>query len=233
MFYHDGHTERDIVYDYRIEGHADRIENIDQILAVLGLRGLKWRLPDPNSGTPNTTSLWFAFGVKADSTAPGKLKKVKGRYLGAWKADPVPPRRGRGSDWPRLEHRSAALGVDRSYPLPCRGAPWERWRPVPAQSCRRDMAFTTFIYNAAADRYVQTQGCSAAAGMSRRAWLHRAISSIGRATRAIQCCAMAVARRDARFASNPFVVRNGKLWGMYYFGLDLHGKACEMLALGR
>ena len=38
---------------------------------------------------------------------------------------------------------------------------------------------------------------------------------------------------DARFASNPFVLRNGSVWGMYYFGLDWHGKARELLAIGR
>jgi hypothetical protein len=37
---------------------------------------------------------------------------------------------------------------------------------------------------------------------------------------------------DSRFASNPFVVRHRNLWGMYYFGFDVHGKARELLALG-
>ena len=38
---------------------------------------------------------------------------------------------------------------------------------------------------------------------------------------------------DERFASNPFVVRNGKIWGLYYFGLGRRGVARELLALGR
>ncbi len=37
---------------------------------------------------------------------------------------------------------------------------------------------------------------------------------------------------DARFASNPFVVRHGREWGMYYFGYDWKGKARELFALG-
>jgi len=40
--------------------------------------------------------------------------------------------------------------------------------------------------------------------------------------------------RDSRFASNPFVVRNGNQYAMFYFGYGYQrpGRACEMLALG-
>lgn len=41
-------------------------------------------------------------------------------------------------------------------------------------------------------------------------------------------------RRDSRFASNPFVVKNGHQYAMFYFGFGYErpGRACEMLALG-
>jgi len=41
--------------------------------------------------------------------------------------------------------------------------------------------------------------------------------------------------RDSRFASNPFVVRNGNQYAMFYFGYGYQrpGRACEMLALGK
>ncbi len=40
--------------------------------------------------------------------------------------------------------------------------------------------------------------------------------------------------RDSRFASNPFVVRCGSKYAMFYFGYNYQrpGRACEMLALG-
>jgi predicted GH43/DUF377 family glycosyl hydrolase len=40
--------------------------------------------------------------------------------------------------------------------------------------------------------------------------------------------------RDSRFASNPFVVKNGREYAMFYFGFGYQrpGRACEMLALG-
>jgi len=39
--------------------------------------------------------------------------------------------------------------------------------------------------------------------------------------------------RDSRFASNPFVVKNGSQYAMYYFGYGYQrpGRACELLAL--
>ena len=40
--------------------------------------------------------------------------------------------------------------------------------------------------------------------------------------------------RDSRFASNPYVVKNGSEYAMFYFGFGYQrpGRACEMLALG-
>jgi predicted GH43/DUF377 family glycosyl hydrolase len=40
--------------------------------------------------------------------------------------------------------------------------------------------------------------------------------------------------RDSRFASNPYVVKNGDQYAMFYFGFGYErpGRACEMLALG-
>ncbi len=39
---------------------------------------------------------------------------------------------------------------------------------------------------------------------------------------------------DSRFASNPYVVKNGHQFGMFYFGFGYErpGRACELLALG-
>jgi predicted GH43/DUF377 family glycosyl hydrolase len=40
--------------------------------------------------------------------------------------------------------------------------------------------------------------------------------------------------RDSRFASNPYVVKNGSEYAMFYFGFGYQrpGRACEMLAVG-
>jgi predicted GH43/DUF377 family glycosyl hydrolase len=41
--------------------------------------------------------------------------------------------------------------------------------------------------------------------------------------------------RDSHFASNPYVVKNGREFAMFYYGLEYHrpSRACELLALGR
>ena len=40
--------------------------------------------------------------------------------------------------------------------------------------------------------------------------------------------------RDSRFASNPYVVKNGARYAMFYYGLryERPGRACELLAIG-
>jgi predicted GH43/DUF377 family glycosyl hydrolase len=40
--------------------------------------------------------------------------------------------------------------------------------------------------------------------------------------------------RDSRFASNPFIMKNGSQYAMFYFGYNYErpGRACELLALG-
>lgn len=40
--------------------------------------------------------------------------------------------------------------------------------------------------------------------------------------------------RDSRFASNPYVVKNGHQYAMFYFGFNYErpGRACELLAIG-
>jgi predicted GH43/DUF377 family glycosyl hydrolase len=37
---------------------------------------------------------------------------------------------------------------------------------------------------------------------------------------------------DDRFASDPVVLRHGKQWTMFYFGLSTDGKARDLLAVG-
>jgi hypothetical protein len=160
----------------------------------------------------------------------GRLKKVHRRYLGAWNAYPNAG----------LEEGAAVIGLAWSDDLlhweltdpilfPSDGAPWEYGGLYRPNLVEQDGVFYLF-YNAKTDSLPKAQGggwreqSGVATSRDLKTWTRYAGNPIltngGRES------------RDARFASNPFVVRYKNLWGMYYFGFDLHGKARELLALG-
>jgi predicted GH43/DUF377 family glycosyl hydrolase len=166
--------------------------------------------------------------------SPGKLKKVHGRYLGAWNAYPNAG----------YEEGAAVIGLAWSDDLlhweigdpilfPQDGSPWEHgglYRP----NLIEDNGVFYLYYNAKTDTLPKEQGggwheqSGVATSRDLKQWtryqgnpiLRNGGHSAGREA------------WDTRFASNPFVVRDGHLWGMYYFGLDTRGRARELLALG-
>jgi predicted GH43/DUF377 family glycosyl hydrolase len=164
-------------------------------------------------------------------TSQGKLKKVHGRYLGAWNAYPNAG----------YEEGAAVIGLawsddllhwDLTEPIlfPADGAPWEHgglYRP----NLVEDNGVFYLFYNAKTDKLSKAEGggwreqSGVATSRDLKQWMRYVGNPIlpngGHDA------------WDARFASNPFVVRHKKLWGMYYFGFDVHGKARELLALGR
>jgi predicted GH43/DUF377 family glycosyl hydrolase len=162
--------------------------------------------------------------------AQGNLKKVQGRYLGAWNAYPSAG----------YEEGAAVIGLawsdnllhwDLTDPIlfPGDGAPWEHgglYRP----NLIEENGVYYLYYNAKTDTLPKSEGggwheqTGVATSTDLKQWTRYKGSPILRNG--------SHESWDARFASNPFVVRNGSTWGMYYFGLDWKGKARELLALG-
>jgi len=186
---------------------------------------------DPNSKWTKY-NLALACIVREDGmTSQGRLKKVHGRYLGAWNAYPSAG----------YEEGAAVIGLAWSDDLlhweltepilfPADGAPWEHGGLYRPNLIERDGTFYLY-YNAKTDRLPKAEGggwreqSGVATSRDLKTWKRyegNPILTNGDA-----------ASRDAKFASNPFVVRHKHLWGMYYFGFDRAGKARELLALGR
>jgi predicted GH43/DUF377 family glycosyl hydrolase len=163
-------------------------------------------------------------------TSRGRLKKVRGHYLGAWNAYPNAG----------LEEGAAVIGLawsddllhwDLTDPIlfPADGAAWEHGGLYRPNLIEQGGVFYLY-YNAKTDPRPKAQGggwreqSGVATSRDLKHWTRYEgnpvlQNGLGDAW-------------DSRFASNPFVVRHKDLWGMYYFGLDGHGKARELLALG-
>ncbi len=185
---------------------------------------------DPNSRYTRYNVALSCIVRESGLTSQGKLTKVHGRYLGVWNAYPNAG----------LEEGAAVIGLAWSDDLlhweltepilfPANGAPWEHGGLYRPNLLEEDGVFYLF-YNAKTDDLPKAQGggwheqSGVATSRDLKQWTRYAGNPIlpngGHES------------WDARFASNPFVVRNRDLWGMYYFGFDVHGKARELLALG-
>jgi len=162
----------------------------------------------------------------------GDVIGIDGRYLAAWNAYP-----GAG-----YEEGAAVIGLAWSHDLlhweltdpiltPQDGAPWEHgglYRP----DLMLDKGTYYLYYNAKTDTLPKGEGggwheqTGVATSHDLLTWTRYAANPILRNGPRDS--------RDARFASNPFVVRNGRDYAMFYFGLGYQrpGRACEMLALG-
>ena len=163
-------------------------------------------------------------------TSRGKLKKINGRYLGAWNAYPNEGYEA-GAAVIGLAWSSDLLHWERTDPIlyPEDGAPWEHgglYRP----NLIEDNGLFYLYYNAKSDTLPGSKGgwheqTGVATSRDLKQWTRYAGNPI--------LPNGGPDSWDARFASNPFVVHDKKLWGMYYFGLDRHGVARELLAVGR
>jgi predicted GH43/DUF377 family glycosyl hydrolase len=181
----------------------------------------------------------------------GDALKVNGRYLGAWNAYPSAG----------YEEGAAVIGLAWSDDLlhwqltdpiltPQDGAPWEHgglYRP----DFILDRGTYYLYYNAKTDTLPKSEGggwyeqTGVATSTDLKVWRRYSGNPILRngargsatypAENPIFATTPATAdERDSRFASNPFVVQNGREFAMFYFGLAYQrpGRACEMLALG-
>jgi beta-xylosidase len=161
-----------------------------------------------------------------DLSSSAPLKKVNGRYLGAWHAYPNAG----------YESGPAVIGLAWSDDLlhweltepiltPDAGGDWERgglYKPYLVHSGGTYYLF----YNAKNQdkRWIEATGLATSRDL--KTWKRYAGNPI--------LPAGPRGSLDDRFASDPVVVRHGKLWAMYYYGLSFtDGHARDLLALGR
>lgn len=156
--------------------------------------------------------------------SPGRLRKVNGKYLGAYHAYPKPG----------YEQGPASIGLCWSEDLfhwsleppvlrPEDGAEWERgglYKP-----CLLEHEGTFYlIYNAKND---VPRGWREQTGVAwskdLKTWERYAGNPILRNG--------PPGSPDERFASDPCVLRSGDLWLIFYYGLDARGKARDLLAV--
>jgi hypothetical protein len=183
-----------------------------------------------------------------DLHSTGEAFKVHGKYLAAWNAYP-----GAG-----YEEGAAVIGLATSNDLlhwtltdpilsPHDGAPWEHgglYRP--------DLLFNRgtyyLYYNAKTDNLPKSEGggwheqTGVATSTDLIHWTRNPsnpiLSNGPRGTATYPASNPQPKEipdtRDSRFASNPYVVKNGHAFAMFYFGFGYQrpGRACEMLALG-
>jgi len=159
-----------------------------------------------------------------DLRSSAMLKKVNGRYLGAWHAYPNPG----------YEVGPAVIGLAWSDDL----RHWERSEPIlepdPNTAWEAGGLYKPYLvkdggtyylyYNAKNTEKRWHEQTGVAVSQDLKTW-HRYPGNPIIANGPEQAW-------DARFASDPAVLRLGKQWALYYFGLAWDGKARDLLALG-
>jgi len=181
----------------------------------------------------------------------GEALKVNGQYLAARNAYPSAG----------YEEGAAVIGLATSPDLlrwtltdpifyPQDGAPWEHgglYRP----DLLLDGGTYYLYYNAKTDTLPKAEGggwheqTGVATSKDLKRWARSPLNPIlgngqrGSASYPVanplhDASPLIPDARDSRFASNPYVVRNGREYAMFYFGFGYErpGRACEMLALG-
>ncbi len=181
----------------------------------------------------------------------GEAIKVNGKYIGAWNAYPSAG----------YEEGAAVIGLATSEDLlhwqlgepiltPQDGAPWEHgglYRP----DLMLDHGTYYLYYNAKTDTLPPSEGggwreqTGVATSTDLKTWTRYQQNPIlpnGPRGSATYPAGNPISStkpptpdaRDSRFASNPFVVQNGRGYAMFYYGFRYQrpGRACEMLALG-
>lgn len=154
----------------------------------------------------------------------GRLLKVDGRYVCAWHAYPSPG----------YEQGAAVIGLAWSDDL----IHWERGEPIlfphDGESWEQGGLYKPYLvkigdtyhiyYNAktAEKRWHEQTGVAMSKDL--KTWTRYPGNPIIRNG--------GPNAPDARFASDPFVVRHGSQWALFYFGLANDGKARDLLALG-
>jgi len=153
----------------------------------------------------------------------GRLKKIRGRYLGVYHAYPQPG----------YEQGAAVIGLCWSRDLrkweldpPCLrpedGAAWERgglYKPCLVE----EGGVVHLFYNAKTTERRWHEQTGVAISRDLRSWTRHDANPILRNG--------AAGSPDEWFASDPCVLRHGNQWAIFYFGLDGKGVARDLVAL--
>ena len=156
--------------------------------------------------------------------SPGELKKVRGRFLGVYHAYPNPG----------YEEGPAVIGlcwsddllhwqVDPPSLQPQDGAAWERgglYKPCLVE----DHGTFYLFYNAKTDGKQWHEQTGVATSTDLRTWHRYSGNPIIQNGPA--------GSWDEKFASDPCVLQAGRRWVFFYYSLDAHGKARDLLATG-
>ncbi|MDR3718520.1 MAG: hypothetical protein P4K98_06935 [Bryobacteraceae bacterium] len=153
----------------------------------------------------------------------GRLKKIRGRYLGVYHAYPQPG----------YEQGAAVIGLCWSADLrkweldpPCLrpedGAEWERGGLYKPCLVEENGVFHLF-YNAKTAGQPWHEQTGVASSRDLRTWTRHDANPILRNGPA--------GSPDEWFASDPCVLRHGDEWAIFYFGLDAKGVARDLVAL--
>lgn len=159
-----------------------------------------------------------------DLRSPGRLVKVNGRYLAAWHAYPNAG----------YEAGAAVIGLAWSDdfmhwergPVILRaedGAEWERGGLYKPYLVLDGDTFYLF-YNAKTSGQPWFEQTGLATSKDLKTWTRHPAGPLIRNG--------PDGAPDWRFASDPFVMRNGREWAMFYFGLAHDGHARDLLAVG-
>ncbi|MEO1969305.1 MAG: hypothetical protein ABGW87_11400 [Sphingomonadaceae bacterium] len=156
--------------------------------------------------------------------SPGRLMKVDGRYVCAWHAYPKPGYE-EGAAVIGLAFSDDLLHWDRGNPIlfPQDGADWEKGGLYKPYLVKIGDWFYIY-YNAKTAEKNWHEQTGIAMSKDLKSWARFPGNPIIRNG--------GPDAPDARFASDPFVVRHGDQWALYYFGLANDGKARDLLALG-
>jgi hypothetical protein len=156
--------------------------------------------------------------------SPGALRKVDGKFLGAFHAYPNAG----------YESGPSVIGLCRSDDLmhwqigeiilrPDVGAEWERgglYKPCLVE----DHGTFYLFYNAKNTEKRWREQTGVATSRDLKTWTRYAGNPI--------IATGGADSWDERFASDPAVFRDGKTWVFFYYSLDAKGKARDLLALG-
>ncbi|MCM8730578.1 hypothetical protein ACFO8O_06290 [Hephaestia sp. GCM10023244] len=179
---------------------------------------------DPNDPITRYNIACASILRENDLQSPGRLLKVDGRYVAVWHAYPSPG----------YEEGPAVIGIAWSDdfmnwergPVILRaedGADWERGGLYKPTIMKDGDTFYLF-YNAKTTGQPWHEQTGIATSKDLKTWTrHPGNPVIPNGPNGAP---------DARFASDPVLVKHRGRWGMFYFGLAYDGHARELLAMG-
>lgn len=203
------------------KGYQTGLASSSDLLAWKGEGLILGRDPTSELTRYNVAMNWIV--RENELFSEGRLKKIRGRYLGVYHAYPKPG----------YEQGAAVIGLCWSSDLrkweldpPCLrpedGAAWERGGLYKPCLVEAGGVFHLFYNAKTADQHWHEQ-TGVATSRDLRTWTRNQANPILRNG--------GPGSPDEVFASDPCVLQYGKRWAIFYFGLDGKGVARDLVAL--